>query len=463
MSRRSGPGLRLQILFALCVAFLFSLGLLDLVAVRLAERSREHARIRDAQATARVVAASLASAPLDEVRFRTVADVLLAEERVVGVELRLDLGPRFSRGDLRALRTVETEVPGVGLLRLHLPDPGGRDRSRFGDYLLLYVALTGGAILLLTYVALTVLIVRPVEELTLASERLARGQLEVEVPLSGSGEVTRLGVAFNHMAERLRADRDALEKRLAELTETTADLRSAQEQIVQAEKLASVGRLSAGIAHEIGNPLAAILGLIELLRGGDLPPPEQAEFLARIQRETERIHAIIRDLLDFARRGRGAEDPSATARPGAVVEEALALLRPQKEVARVAIRCELDPDLPRVPGSADRLTQVVMNLLLNAVDAVAGQGTIGVSVRRSGDEAVEIAVDDSGPGIAPEVRAHLFEPFVTTKPAGRGTGLGLAVCHTIIERLGGTIRAENRTEGGARFVVHLPIAREAKP
>ena len=126
-----------------------------------------------------MVAASLASAPLDEVRFRSVADALLADGRMVGVELRLDLGPRFSRGDLRALRTVESEVPGVGLLRLHLPDPDGRDRSRFGEYLLLYVALNAAGLAVMTAVA-RVVVQREEQARALAEARSAASMLALE-------------------------------------------------------------------------------------------------------------------------------------------------------------------------------------------------------------------------------------------------------------------------------------------
>jgi two-component system NtrC family sensor kinase len=327
---------------------------------------------------------------------------------------------------------------------------------RHADVLFLYVALTGGAILVLMYVALTVLIVRPVDVLTRASERMARGNLDVIVPEKGAAEVAALAASFNSMSAQLKADKRALETKVRELTETTADLTSAQGNLVRSEQLASVGRLSAGLAHEIGNPLAAVLGLIELLRGGDLSAEETAEFLMRIESETQRIHHIIRDLLDFARQGKDEEDAGATADLRRAVEDAIALLAPGKNLRGATLERALT-DVPRVRGSEARMKQLVLNLLLNAADAVAGNGAVRVSLAAEG-EFVVLVVEDDGPGIAPEIREHLFEPFATTKPAGQGTGLGLAVCHTIVQRSGGSISAAAQTSKGARFVVRLPLA-----
>ncbi len=322
------------------------------------------------------------------------------------------------------------------------------------------MAVTGGAILLVTTLVLTVLIVRPLEALTRASERIARGSLDVEVPARGAAEVRRLAASFTGMAKQLKADRLALEERLRELEATTAELGEAEEQILRSARLASVGRLAAGVAHEIGNPLSAILGLVELARDEEMEASERSELLARTQRETERIHRIIRELLDFARQGGPSDDDDAVGQEvsdlAEVVGDAVRLVAPQQ--GGVPVRVDLEEALPPVRGSADRLTQVLLNLLLNAVDAVREaerQGEVRLRATRAG-EGVELVVEDDGPGVPDALRDSIFEPFVTSKATGDGTGLGLAVTHTILERLGGSIDVENVPGAGARFRVHLP-------
>jgi len=306
--------------------------------------------------------------------------------------------------------------------------------------------------------------VRPVEALTRASERLAAGKLDARAPIGGAAEVARLSIAFNAMSDDLRRERAALDQRVAELEKTTRELRAAQSSLVRSEKLASVGRLSAGVAHEIGNPLTAILGLVELLQSGDLEPGEQAEFLKRIRGETERIHRIIRDLLDFARaQPDGPGEAGATADLAVVVDRAVTLVAPQKDLRRIVIERRVAPELPPVRGSEDRWTQILLNLLLNAADAIEGEGTITVVLEGEGEsegevERVRLVVSDSGPGIAKEVLGRLFEPFVTTKPPGSGTGLGLAVCLSLVEGFGGRMSAENVEGGGARFTIAAPRA-----
>jgi two-component system NtrC family sensor kinase len=243
---------------------------------------------------------------------------------------------------------------------------------------------------------------------------------------------------------------------LAELERTTLDLRNKEQQLIHGEKLASVGRLAAGVAHEIGNPIAAILGLLELLREGDLTAAQSGEFLGRAQRETERIHVIIRDLLDFARLAPSEGQALETSDLRQVIDDAVNLVRPQKDSKDIAIAVQIDPRTADVLGPRHRLTQIVLNLLLNAVDALEGKGRIDVCAQPSADgSGVCLSVMDSGPGIADEMQDKLFDPFTTTKPAGKGTGLGLAVTQAIVQGLGGSIAVHNREHGGACFEVQL--------
>jgi signal transduction histidine kinase len=307
-------------------------------------------------------------------------------------------------------------------------------------------------------VLLTYFIVRPIDRLRLGAERLAAGRLRTEVPVQGAAEVARLASTFNEMAAQLRTDRSALQRRLEELEQTTAELTTAQEQLIRSARLAAVGRLSAGVAHEIGNPLAAIRGLLDLMQMGDLEPEEEREFVERIQRETERIHYTIRDLLDFSR-----SEPSQDARIESsadlaeVVSDTVKLIDRQTRFRDIELALSLDDGLPRVRGDHERLRQLLLNLLFNAADALGGRGHIEVRASNGGG-VVQLTVADDGPGIDEAILDQVFDPFVTTKAAGQGTGLGLAVCHTIVERLGGSIEAANREEGGAAFEVILPAA-----
>jgi signal transduction histidine kinase len=245
--------------------------------------------------------------------------------------------------------------------------------------------------------------------------------------------------------------------KIEELTERSEELRQAQDSVVRAERLASVGRLAAGIAHEIGNPIAAILGFEELLLAGGLEKDEERDFLRRMKAETDRVHRVLRDLLDFARSKGGGPESEREGRCSAVetIESVTALVRPQKHMQSKSLEVEA-AGRPAVAIAAERLQQVLLNLLLNA--AHAAKDRVLVTVTEEADVVV-IAVEDDGAGLAPEIRGRLFEPFATTKEVGEGTGLGLAVCRGLVERARGTIAAEDGARlGGARFVVTLPRA-----
>jgi signal transduction histidine kinase len=213
------------------------------------------------------------------------------------------------------------------------------------------------------------------------------------------------------------------------------------------------------VAHEIGNPLAAILGYVDILRSdlagkGDLPVADRKDALDRVKAETQRIHRIIRELLEFSRPSR--EDPVATD-PLRVVQSAQALLAPQSRFREICVVTEpAKAEWPNVLVAPSRLVQVFVNLLLNAADAMAGKGTIRVACYEDGGK-VLLSVTDHGPGVAKENRRKIFDPFFTTKPVGQGTGLGLPVCRAIVESFGGTLElAAGAESDGAKFVMALP-------
>lgn len=348
---------------------------------------------------------------------------------------------------------------GVGAVATLLPTDTAAARAGplvrlFG----LYTGIVALALLVFAYISMTRLVVRPVVQLKERARRVADGARGIDPHLGGAAELVDLGSSLSMMTARLRADEEALRAKVDELEKAQEALRSAQESLVRTERLASVGRLAAGVAHEIGNPIAAILGFQELLLTSDFDPDERKDFLERMKKETERVHRVLRDLLDFAKPAGGHSD---SLEPGAgdvrrAIEDALALVRPQKGFRGIELFHEVEDDLPRVTLGDERLVQLLLNLLLNASDAVPEEDPrIAVRAERE-DGKVRIAVDDNGPGVSTEIRDRLFEPFVTTKEVGKGTGLGLAVCRGLVEAAGGSIEVEDAPGGGARFVLEIP-------
>ncbi len=327
----------------------------------------------------------------------------------------------------------------------------------------LYTTVFALALLLFAYFALTRLIVRPIEQVALAADRVAGGARTLPVPSGRARELVELGASVQAMAKKLIANEAILIGKVQELTETTMRLTQTQAQLVRSERLASVGRLAAGLAHEIGNPIAALIGLEDLVLEGELGA-ETRDFVARMRRETDRIHRVVRDLLDFARPEAtlgGTTEDLGPADVGAVIDDVIALVSPQKPFRGVRFEKQLEGTrLVALPAS--RLTQVLLNIVLNAAAAVSSNGRedgrVTLRARAADEGHVHIEVEDNGPGISVEVRDQVFEPFVTTKSVGDGTGLGLAVCRGLVESAGGEIGLDGSYELGARFFVVLPAA-----
>jgi two-component system, NtrC family, sensor kinase len=365
----------------------------------------------------------------------------------------------------RALEVLSPAADVAVVMRVHLEDAGTAGASLV-RLVALYMVTFALALLVFAYFALTRLIVRPIEQLADAADRVASGARTLRVPRSGARELIELGTSVQSMTSKLLAEEASLLLKVDELTETTTRLTQAQAQLVRSERMASVGRLAAGVAHEIGNPLAAILGMEELLLDGDLPVETQRDFVRRMRDETERIHTVLRDLLDFARPEQSlglASGPPAPAEVKAVIDDVVALVKPQRSFRDARVEVNVEGDL-RVALPGPRLTQVLLNLVLNAGAAVAtargandpDRGRVTLRARPSG-HGVRIEVEDDGPGVDPRVRDRLFEPFVTTKEIGEGTGLGLAVCRGLVESVGGEIAHDAGYTAGARFVVTLPV------
>lgn len=358
-------------------------------------------------------------------------------------------------GSARALRVALRSSDGGVVVALGI-DAEAAQTAPLLRLLGLYTALVALALLVLSYFALTRLIVRPVDQLRRAAERVAGGARRWTLPTTSVRELSELGRSLGTMTEKLISEEEALRRKVDEVEAATSRLRDAQHRLVGSERLASVGRLAAGLAHEIGNPISALIGMQELLLAGGLSEVEQRDFVERMRRETERIHRILRDLLQFARPSGNASDERGE--PGdvaAAIMDTATLIAPQKALKDVELRLDVEQELPLVPLSREQLVQVLLNLTLNAADAVDGGGRVTVRARAF-EGRVELAVEDDGPGVSPAIRPRLFEPFATTKEVGRGTGLGLAVCRGLVEAAGGSIMLDEAWSGGARFVLSLP-------
>jgi two-component system, NtrC family, sensor kinase len=313
-------------------------------------------------------------------------------------------------------------------------------RELLGDLLALSLTLLGGAALLSIYWSHR--LTRPIEELSKATLMVGQGRFEIEVKADTGDEIGALAGSFNRMAAELQSREKALK-----------DLYG---QLVQSEKMAAFGSLGAGIAHEVKNPLAGILGITQLsLRGVDAGHPLQKNLLI-IEKETKRCKTIIEHLLKFARQEQ-MEFEAVDIKQ--VVADAVAIVDHQLGIHSIRVEQELEPGLPSCRGNANQLQQVLMNLMINAQQAMGGaSGTLKLSARVAQGGEVELRVSDSGPGIAKEIQERIFDPFFTTKPAGQGTGLGLSVSYGIVKEHGGEIRLESGLGEGTTFIITLPAA-----
>lgn len=344
------------------------------------------------------------------------------------------------------------------------------------------------------HVLITRRILDPINRLVSGAEAIADGQMIDALPDAETVEMTRLSQSLNNMARRLIADQEQLAANIASLDETNRLLTEARDAMVHSEKLASVGRLGAGIAHEVGNPLGAILGYLGLVR--KRASEADVELIDSAEREARRIDRIVRGLLDYSRPHDTKTQPLDV---NSIVRDTIELVTTQGKFKTLRVEVDLADALPPVPGDPYQLQQVLVNLFVNAADALDERPDpvvrvttlsrrhrpapalvarrkddhpgINYSHRRrlhappramladpggAGGTVVEIVVADNGPGIANELVDQIFEPFVTTKEIGKGTGLGLAVCSKLIEGMGGIIRADTTDGEGATFRIVLP-------
>ncbi|HEX6367986.1 MAG TPA: ATP-binding protein [Longimicrobium sp.] len=363
-----------------------------------------------------------------------------------------------------------------------------------GWLLALLVAVDVAVYLLLANHLIQRLVLRPVQAAAESAAAVADGDYARRAPPADSREMAALSAALNRMTEQLLENQEKLAENVRSLDETNRRLLATQRGLVEAEKLASIGRLAAGVAHEVGNPLGALLGYASVLRRRGVDP----ELAAGVEGEARRIDRIVRGLLDYAR---PAPADRAPVEVNAAVRAALERLRGQGALDGVEVALELEEGLPPLQGAPHLLEQAFLNLLDNARRAMAGPGFITVTTRlvryqagariptrraddppgityahlrrprvtsvrdphriEPGTETIQVTVADSGPGIPPEHIDKVFDPFFTTRAPGEGTGLGLAIVASTVADLGGRIEASSGAGGGAVFTLSLPTGRPA--
>jgi signal transduction histidine kinase len=294
----------------------------------------------------------------------------------------------------------------------------------------------------------------PLRELRNSAEAVGRGDFSQRVTVHSQDECGELAVAFNRMTENVQLSR-------AELEKTVDTLKNTQAQLIQSEKLSAVGEFVAGVAHELNNPLAAVMGFAEILRDADADSKYSRQ-LDLIYKAAQRCHKIVQSLLSFARRHQPERKP---ARVNELVEAVLDIIAYSLRTGNIEIITALDKNLPMIMADGHQIQQVLLNIINNARQAIEAHQT-GGKIRISSNStemSIRITIQDSGPGITSENLRRIFDPFFTTKEVGKGTGLGLSLCYGIIKEHGGNIYAESPPGEGAVFIIELPAVRDVNP
>ena len=391
-------------------------------------------------------------------------DIDPAIYRAVVAQGQLDYGRAHIAGNwhrtaCKPIRDHRNRI--IGILGVGLPENPFMDVRT--SMMLTFLLVAGIGVLLvlgITYL-ITRSMIHPLEEMVRASNRIAAGDLDHSVSITSRDEIGILANSFNKMLASIKTMKLELEewgRTLEEKVEKrTEELVAVQTQMVQSEKLASIGRLAAGVAHEINNPLGGILtfSMLALEDCEDDHPLKQN--LDVIVKQTLRCRETVKGLLDFARQS--SATPTLTD-ANSVVDKTLQLLENQTLFQNVRTVRQFDPDLPKILIDVGELQQVVVNIVINAVDAMEENGVLTIeTAQASKNQEILIRISDTGKGIPEDILPLIFEPFFTTKRVGKGTGLGLSIVHGIITRAGGKIEVASSPKG-TTFTIRFPVARE---
>ena len=365
---------------------------------------------------------------------------------------------------------------------------------------IILITIVSDAIVLIIFGSflLSRVLVRPMKDLVRLTTRISEGDFSEIIKVKDKNEIGQLMESFNRMIGRLREKQERVESYLKSLEASNKELQQAQEELIRTEKLASVGRFAAGVAHEVGNPLGAILGYTSILRRDGIDGKDSEDYMKRIEAEIERINKIVRELLNFAR---PTKCEIRDVEINKIIEGTLSLLSYQKNFKNIQTQLDLQPDLSPIKADESQLSQVFINIILNSIDAMPEGGILRIQTREEvfehvdvdlsqrldaprrksdplesdyshlrgrpsvisgpskfskGDRLIKVRITDTGTGIQRENLENIFDPFFTTKAPDKGTGLGLSVSLRIVESFGGEIRVESQVEKGTTFEVYFP-------
>jgi two-component system NtrC family sensor kinase len=386
-----------------------------------------------------------------------------AGTRVLGIITPIENQPSCTNAACHA-HPAEQKILGVldANLSLAKADVQLAESSR---RMIAYTACALLIIAILSWFVIWQVVGRPVKSLQRGTERLAAGDLGHQIEVRSRDEIGELASSFNEMSSRLEAEHNenvawthTLEERVEQ---KTRELKRAHEHALHTEKMASIGKMAAVLAHEINNPLSGILTYAKLMRKwmdredtGQGRRQEMRESLDLIASESRRCGDLVKNLLTFSRTTPMNLQPTNL---NHVIEQGLKLVQHQCDLAGVHVELKLDPNLPRVQCDGAQIEQVLLALMMNAVDAMPQGGNLWLTSEVcSESNQVRIIVRDDGAGIPPEILPRIFEPFLTTKETGKGVGLGLAISHSILERHNGRISVQSENGRGTTFTVLLP-------
>lgn len=358
------------------------------------------------------------------------------------------------------IKNVNDEIIGmlyVGMLEKPYRDTTARVMLTF----ILMASLCVVLLLIILYFS-TSRIINPLQKMVIATKEIARGDLSHKVNVNTKDEIGHLADSFNKMTVKLKAANEELVewgKTMEEkVKERTEELTKMHAQLVQSEKLASLGKLSASIAHEINNPLGGILIYSHLLLEDTDKKSPYYENLKKIVQETTRCKDIVKGLLEFAR---PKEPEKSSVKINMILDKSLSIMDNQTLFHNIRLKKRYSSHLPKIVADSNQLQQVFMNIILNAAEAMNGNGLLTISSSLSEDGSyIEVKFSDTGPGIKEEDKKRIFEPFFSTKIGGKGTGLGLAISYSIVQKHHGFIDVKTEQGKGSTFIVRLLVSQD---